>query len=68
MRQPIKISRISAKHTRERTLFGKAILVCAYDEISKFQSNNLEGAISWQTFQDRLPKIDKYQEIIFYCS
>lgn len=60
--------RISVKETRNKTLSGEALLVCAYEEADKFKDNNLEGAITWQTFQSRLPEISKAQEIIFYCA
>lgn len=60
--------RISVEHAREKTKSGQALLVCGYEEAEKFKDNNLEGAISWQTFQSRLPEISKDQEIIFYCA
>ena len=62
------VIRISAERTREKILSGEATLVCAYEEADKFKSNNLEGAIAWQTFQSRLPEISKDQEIVFYCA
>jgi len=47
---------------------GKALLVCGYDDETKFKMMRLEGALSLKEFETRLPKLSKDQEIIFYCA
>jgi hypothetical protein len=59
--------RIDARQAHEDVQAG-ALLVCAYDDDLKFEQNRLDGAISLATFQDREHRIDKDQEIIFYCA
>ena len=60
--------RISANKARQRTLSGKALLVCAYDDADKFRQNHLEGALSYPELLSKLPALDKGHEIIFYCA
>lgn len=60
--------RISVEEARRKTNAGEALLVCGYEGAEKFVANHLEGAISWETFQNRLPEISKQHEIIFYCA
>jgi hypothetical protein len=45
---------------------GRTLLVCAYDDEDRFRHIRLEGAISFREFQERLPSLDKDQEIVFY--
>ena len=47
---------------------GKALLVCAYQNDEKFQNNHLEGAISYDHFQEKIDTLNKEQEIVFYCA
>jgi rhodanese-related sulfurtransferase len=49
-------------------LKGEAILVCAYDDLSKFRAMRLDGSVSFQEFAERLPSLEKGKEIIFYCA
>ena len=60
--------RISAEEACRRTRFGDALLVCGYDDETKFRSNYLEGAISLAALRQRLPQLGRDQEIIFYCA
>jgi hypothetical protein len=53
---------------REKVVSGKAILVCGYEGEEKFKTYRLEGAISFEDFQSKLPSLDKNQEVIFYCA
>jgi len=59
--------RISPQDTYQQVISGKAILVCSYDKetCSKMM---LEGAITHEEFQSKLPSISKSQPIIFYCA
>jgi hypothetical protein len=47
---------------------GKAILVCAYEDESKFKKMRLQGAISLSEFKSKLSSLSKDQEIVFYCA
>jgi hypothetical protein len=47
---------------------GVALLVCAYDDDSKFKRMQLQGAISLNEFKSKLPSLTKDREIIFYCA
>ena len=59
--------RIPIKEAHQKVKSGKALLVCGYDDETKFQMMRLEGALSLKEFEARLPKLPKDQEIIFYC-
>ena len=61
-------TRISVHETRQKVSSGETLLVCAYEDADKFQSNHLEGAKSFSEFQSDLPSLTKDQEIVFYCA
>jgi hypothetical protein len=60
--------RISPKDACERAKAGSALLVCAYEDEGRCKSNNLEGAIKFGDFRQKIPTLSKNQEIIFYCA
>ena len=60
--------RISVTEAYQKVKSGQALLVCGYDDEAKFKMLRLEGALSFKEFGDRLPKLGKGQEIIFYCA
>lgn len=60
--------RISAELAREKSKSGNALLVCAYDDAEQFEKHHLEGAVTWQMFEARLPELPKDQPIIMYCA
>jgi len=60
--------RISAELAREKSMSGEALLVCAYEDADQFEKHHLEGAMTWQTFESRLPELPRGQSIIFYCA
>lgn len=60
--------RITPEETRKKLESGTALLVCAYDDESKFKQMQLEGGIPLNEFKSRLPMVEKDQEIIFYCA
>lgn len=62
-----EVKRIAPAEARERVSSG-ALLICAYESEQLFRQNHLEGAISLQEFQSRLPSLDKGREIILYCA
>lgn len=63
-----KLQKISAREAREKSLFGEAKLVCAYNDEDKCRSILLQGSMSLQDFLDELPGLAYDQEIIFYCA
>ena len=58
--------RITPEEVHQKLETGKALLVCAYEDESKFKKLQLEGAISFNTFKSELPSLSKDQEIVFY--
>jgi rhodanese-related sulfurtransferase len=59
--------RIRPQEAKEKVQHGEAILVCAYEDEEKCSKMHLEGAIHMQELEEKLPELDKEQEIIFYC-
>ncbi len=62
------VPRISVEEARRKVKAKEALMVCAYDDAEKYQKVNLEGSISFASFQSRLSSLPKNQEIIFYCA
>ncbi len=58
--------RITPEEAYQKLKSGTSILVCAYDDDTKFQKMQLEGAISLNEFETKLPSLSKNQEIVFY--
>lgn len=65
MTQPI---RVSPEEARQKVASGAALLICAYDDDEKFKILQLEGAISLNEFNKRIPTLDRDHELIFYCA
>lgn len=63
-----EVRRITAAEARKNLLSGSSLLVCAYDDPSKFDRFHLDGAISLAEFKSRLSYLNKDQEVIFYCA
>jgi rhodanese-related sulfurtransferase len=63
-----EIIRLPPAEVSEKLKSGQALLVCAYPSEERFRSLRLEGAISLQEFESRVPSLPKDQEIIFYCA
>jgi len=61
-----EVVRVPVNEARSRVQAGQAILVCAYPGAERFEQARLEGAISLETFQQRLPSLEANHEIIFY--
>ena len=62
----IEPQRVSPEEVYQKLKSGKLLLVCAYEEETKFRQMNLHGAISFNEFNSRLPSLSKEQEIVFY--
>ena len=60
--------RVSPEEVHQKLKAGKAILVCAYEDESKFKKVRLQGAISLSEFKSKLSSLSKDQEIVFYCA
>ena len=65
---PDDIIRIDPDTAHKWVTAGKALLVCAYESDLAFKAARLEGAMRIQAFEAMAPKLDRNQEIIFYCS
>jgi len=64
----IKTDRISVEEAYRRVQAKETLLVCGYNDEEKFKAMKLEGAISFNDFESKLPTLSKDQEIIFYCA
>jgi hypothetical protein len=62
-----EVERISPAETREKVKSGQGLLVCGYSDAERCKNYPIEGAISFQEFESRVPAIPKNQETIFYC-
>jgi hypothetical protein len=62
----VSVERISPGDVRQGLETGKLLLVCAYEDESRFRQMQLEGGISFSDFQSKLPALSKDQEIVFY--
>jgi hypothetical protein len=62
-----EIARITPADARREVMAGKALLVCAYESEELCTRMQLEGSISLGRFRERLPSLDKGQEVIFFC-
>lgn len=60
--------RVTPKEIYQRVKSGAALLVCAYEDDTKFKRLQLQGAISLNEFKSKLPSLAKDQEIVFYCA
>jgi hypothetical protein len=62
----VGVERISPERVRQGLETGRLLLVCAYEDESRFRQMQLEGGISFSEFQSKLPALSKGQEIVFY--
>jgi hypothetical protein len=60
--------RIQPEEVIQKLKTGKALLVCAYEDNTKFKKLQLQEAISLNQFKSKLPSLAKDQEIVFYCA
>jgi len=58
--------RITPEEVHQKLEAGKVLLVCAYEDESKFRRMRLQGAISFNEFKSKIPSLPKGQEIVFY--
>ena len=62
------VERIDVSMAREKTVGGKALLVCGYDDDAKCRKGRLEGSIPLARLESITASLPKNQEIIFYCA
>ena len=60
--------RVSPEEVYQKLKSGTVILICAYEDDSRFKKMQLQGAISFNEFKSKLPSLSKDQEIVFYCA
>ena len=66
--QPDNIERVPAEDARRDVEAGRALLVCAYDDVSKCRQLRLENAIALHDLQRRADSVPHNQTLIFYCA
>jgi hypothetical protein len=59
-----EIERISVEQAHAKA--NQVLLVCAYEDEAKCRMLNLEGSISFTSFNSRAQSLPRSQEIIFY--
>ena len=60
---------VTAEDTRRKLASGAStLLVCAYDDEGKCRDKHLDGAITMQQLNARLPTLSQDAEIVFYCA
>ena len=60
--------RITASEVKDDVDSGATLLVCAYDDDSKFEKFHLEGAIPLSAFKTREADVPKETPLVFYCA
>ncbi len=60
--------RVSASQIKASVEDGSTLLVCAYDDDSKFEKFHLEGAIALSEFKTKANDLDKATSLVFYCA
>jgi len=63
-----EVARITPQEAHAHVSAGQALLVCAYEDPTRFAELRLKGAISIQEFRARRSTLPRDQEIIFYCA
>ena len=63
-----EVARIAPEEAYKNVKSGSAILVCAYANEEKCKKMQLKGSIQLEELEDKLPKLSKDQELIFYCA
>ncbi len=63
-----QVTRIAPTQAWQDSQDGQALLVCAYGDQLRYETNRLQGSMSLFQFQALAPSLQKNQEIIFYCA
>lgn len=64
----VEPERVEPIEAAKKVAAGEALLVCAYDDRSKFAEMELEGAIPLDEFRARVSSLAADRQIIFYCA
>ncbi|WP_243372131.1 ArsR family transcriptional regulator [Geotalea sp. SG265] len=62
------IPRTTVSDARQRVEEGRALLACAYESEEVCKGMLIAGAMTLAQFRERVPTLDKGQEVIFYCA
>jgi len=62
-----EVSRLSAEQVREGLVARTTLLVCAYEDSSKFDKFKLERAGPLSDFKVKMLEYQKDMQIVFYC-
>jgi len=65
---PDSVPRMATAQAHSMVQSGEAIFACAYEDPAKYEKLKLEGSVSLQDLQARLPSLPKNQPIILYCA
>lgn len=61
--------RIHADELRRKLAQGnETMFVCAYDDPAKCKKFALDGSMTFQELEAKLPTLPKSQEIVFFCA
>src|ERR1043166_9423081 len=63
-----RVERIGGDAARGEVESGRALLVCAYDDESKWRQMRLENAVSLHDLQRGVGGVPRNQAVIFYCA
>jgi hypothetical protein len=63
-----QVERIDVTTARDKTVGGKALLVCGYEDDAKCRKGRLEGSMPLARLESMAASLPKTQEIIFYCA
>jgi len=63
-----QVERIDVTTARDKTVGGKALLVCGYEDDAKCRKGRLEGSMPLARLESMAASLPKSQEIIFYCA
>lgn len=62
-----KVITIDAAQARQKSQRGEALLVCAYEDVDRCREILLDGAIPLAALEERLSRLTRDAEIIFFC-
>jgi rhodanese-related sulfurtransferase len=63
-----EVQRIDPEEAREHVRSGQALLICAYDDETKWDRMRLEGSVSLRELESEAAALPRDRELIFYCA
>lgn len=64
----IEAPRIDVESAYHKATDGEALLICAYEDVSRCEHIRLDGSLTMNDLLDLLAWLPKDKELIFYCS